>query len=177
MATGNEQIESLVKKESEPARDPIVARSTSAIILICTLLLIGSAVWALYDEAYGRRPWRGVQREFVKRYSAYLKSIRKDAGKSEAEVKETPEYQELDAKAKEAEENTKDQRKEIDARVAKIQAKLDAVTEPFQNQRGRIVVITWKSEIAPSSFWRNHYNKQLDAKKKEQVTVDMPDDS
>src|ERR1041384_3737687 len=99
MATANEPIESLVKHEAEPARDPIVARSTSAIILICTLLLIGSAVWALYDEAYGQRPWRGVQREFTKRYKAYLKSIRKDAGKSEAEVKESPEYQELDAKA------------------------------------------------------------------------------
>jgi hypothetical protein len=168
---------SLIKKETEPQRDPIVARSTSAIILICTLLLMVSAVWALWDEAFTQRPWRGVQREYTKRYVAYLKSIRKDAGKSESEVKETPEYQDLDAKAKEAEANTKDQRREIDARVAKIQAKLDAVTEPFQNQRGRIVVITWKAEIAPNKFWRDHYNKQLDAKKKEQVTVEMPDDS
>jgi hypothetical protein len=168
---------SLIKKETEPERDPIVARSTSAIILICTLLLMVSAVWALWDEAYTQRPWRGVQREYVKRYVTYLKSIRKDAGKSEAEVKETPEYQDLDAKAKEAEENTKDQRREIDARVAKIQAKLDAVTEPFQNQRGRIVVITWKLETAPGKFWHDHYDKQLKSKKAEQVTVEMPDDS
>ena len=176
MAEPNEPT-SLIKKEAEPERDPIVARSTSAIILICTLLLVGSAVWALYDEAYGQRPWRSVQREFATRYTAYLKSIRKDAGKTEAEVKETPEYQELDAKAKEAEENTKDRRKEIDAKVAKIQAKLDAVTDPFQNQRGRIVVITWKLETAPSKFWRDSYKKQLDSKKAEQVTVEMPDDS
>jgi len=168
---------SLIKKETEPERDPIVARSTSAIILICTLLLMVSAVWALWDEAFTQRPWRGVQREYVKRYVTYLKSIRKDAGKSEAEVKETPEYQDLDAKAKEAEENTKDQRREIDARVAKIQAKLDAVTEPFQNQRGRIVVITWKLETAPGKFWHDHYDKQLKSKKAEQVTVEMPDDS
>ena len=176
MAEPNEAT-SLIKKETEPARDPIVARSTSAIILICTLLLMVSAVWALWDEAYTQRPWRGVQREYVKRYVTYLKSIRKDAGKSEAEVKETPEYQDLDAKAKEAEENTKDQRREIDARVAKIQAKLDAVTEPFQNQRGRIVVITWKLETAPGKFWHDHYDKQLKSKKAEQVTVEMPDDS
>ena len=176
MAEPNEAT-SLIKKESEPERDPIVARSTSAIILICTLLLMVSAVWALWDEAYTQRPWRGVQREFTKRYVTYLKSIRKDAGKSETEVKESPEYQELDAKAKEAEENTKAQRKEIDARVAKIQAKLDAVTDPFQNQRGRIVVITWKLEIAPSKFWHDHYKKQLDSKKVEQVTVELPGDS
>ena len=103
MAEPNEPT-SLIKKESEPQRDPIVATSTSAIILICTLLLMVSAVWALWDEAYTQRPWRSVQREYAKRYVAYLKSIRKDAKTSEAEVKETPEYQDLDAKAKEAEE-------------------------------------------------------------------------
>lgn len=177
MATPNEPIESLARREAQPQRDPIVARSTSAIILICTLLLIGSAVWALYDEAYGQRPWRGMQREFVERYTTYLKSIRKDAGKSEAEVKESPEYQELEAKAKEAEANTRDRRKELDAHVAKVQARLDAVTDPFQNQRGRIVVITWKLETAPSNFWKKWYGNQLDSKKKEQVTVEMPDDS
>src|SRR5437867_13376878 len=132
MADAPAPTESLIKAESGPQRDPIVATSTSAIILISTLLLIFSAGWALYDEAYGQRPWKGMQREFVKRYSAYLKSIRKDAGKSEAEVKESPEYQEVEAKAKEAEANTRDRRKELDAQVAKIQAKLDAVTDPFQ---------------------------------------------
>ena len=136
-----EPTESLVKKEAEPQRDPIVRTSTSAIILVCTLLLIAVSAWALYDEAYGQRPWKGIQREFVKRYTTYLRSIRKDAGKSEAEVKETPEYQQLDADAKSAEEKVRDRRKEIDDQYAKVQARLDAVTDPFQNQRGKIVVI------------------------------------
>src|SRR2546425_6114950 len=157
MAESSETIESLVKAETEPQRDPIVATSTSAILLVCTLLLIFSAGWALYDEAYGQRPWRGVQRDFTKRYVAYLKSIRKDAGKSEAEVKESPEYEQLDADAKAAEERVRDRRKEIDSQVAGIQARLDAVTEPFQNQRGRIVVITYKLETArKGSLWERY---------------------
>ena len=82
MAETPEPSESLVKKEAEPQRDPIVSRSTSAILLVCTLLLIGSAGWALYDEGFGQRPWRGMQKEFVTRYTAYLKSIRANAGKS-----------------------------------------------------------------------------------------------
>src|SRR6266550_4639298 len=176
MAESPEPIESLVKKEAEPQRDPIVSRSTSAILLVCTLLLIGSAGWALYDEGFGQRPWRGTQREFVKRYTAYLKSIRKDAGKSEADVKETPEYQQLDEDAKAALDKVKADVAEKDRHVAQIQAKLDAVTEPFQNQRGRIVVITYKLEVAPSDFWRKSYNSQLKAKKKEVVTVDLPAD-
>lgn len=174
MAESSERVESLVKKEAEPQRDPIVSRSTSAIILICTLLLIVSAGWALYDEGFGQRPWRGMQKEFVRRYTAYLKSIRKDAGKSEAEVKETPEYQQLDEQAKASAEKVKADIAEKDQRVNQVQAKLDAVTEPFQNQRGRIVVITYKLETAPGEFWRKRYRSQLDAKKQEVVSVDLP---
>lgn len=174
MAESSEPIRTLVKKEAEPQRDPIVSRSTSAILLISTLLLIISAGWALYDEGFGQRPWRGMQQQFVKRYTAYLKSIRKDAGKSEAEVKDTPEYQQLDERAKASVDKVKSDIAEKDKRVAQVQAKLDAVTEPFQNQRGRIVVITFKLETAPSDFWRKHYSSQLDEKKKEVVTVDLP---
>src|SRR6266403_1770657 len=177
MAESPEPVESLVKKEAEPQRDPIVSRSTSAILLVCTLLLIGSAGWALYDEGFGQRPWRGTQREFVKRYTAYLKSIRKDAGKSEADVKETPEYQQLDEEAKAAVDKVKADVTEKDHQVAQIQAKLDAVTEPFQNQRGRIVVITYQLETAPSDFWLKRYDSQLKEKKNEVVTVDMPSDN
>ncbi len=176
MAESQEPIESLARQEAEPQRDPIVSRSTSAILLVCTLLLIASAGWALYDEGFGQRPWRGMQQQFVKRYTAYLKSIRKDAGKSEADVKETPEYQQLDEEAKAALDKIKPDVAEKDQRVRQIQAKLDAVTEPFQNQRGRIVVITYKLETAPSDFWRRRLTSQLDEKKKEVVTVDLPAD-
>ena len=95
MAESQEPIESLVKKESEPQRDPIASRSTSAIILICVVLLMFCTLWALYDEGFGQRPWRPMQQEFVRRYTAYLKSIRKNAGASEAEIKETTEYHQL----------------------------------------------------------------------------------
>ena len=176
MAEPTEPTESLVKREAEPERDPIVSRSTSSILLICMLLLVGSSVWALWDEAYAQRPWRGIQREYVKRYTAYLRKIRPDAGKSEKEIKETPEYQQLDAAATAAEDNTKDRRKEIDREVSRIQAKLDAVTDPFQNQRGRIVVITFTAQTAKSKSAKDRYDRQLQAKKDEQVTVDMPDD-
>ena len=52
-------------------------------MLISALLMIGTLAWALWDESYGQRPWKGIQQEFVKRYTSYLKSIRSNAGKSE----------------------------------------------------------------------------------------------
>ncbi len=178
MAESQEPIDSLVKKESEPQRDPIASRSTSATVLICVVLLMLCTGWALYDEGFGQRPWRPMQQEFVRRYTAYLKSIRKDAGKTEEEIKATPEYQQLDEEAKTANDRVKTDISAIDKKVNTIQAKLDAVTDPFQNQRGRIVVITFKRETVPDkSFWAGLYDKQLKAKKAEKVSVDMPEES
>jgi len=178
VAESQEPIESLVKKEAEPQRDPIVSRSTSAIIFICVLLLMLSTGWALYDEGFGQRPWKPMQQEFVKRYTRYLRSIRNTAGKSETEVKETPEYQQLDEEARASLDKVKADIAEKDKRVSAIQAKLDAVTEPFQNQRGKIVVITFKLETArKNSVWESIYKSQLKSKQAEKVAVDLPDDN
>ena len=60
--------DAIVKKEPEakepvaPVRDPIISRSTSGILLICALLMTAVLAWALYDEAYGQRPWKQIQR-------------------------------------------------------------------------------------------------------------------
>jgi cytochrome c551/c552 len=168
--------ESLVKKEPEvPARDPIVSRSTSGLMLICALLLTGSLAWALYDEAFGQRPWKKIQREYVSRYGRFLDSLKPQAGKSEQEIKESPEYQALDEQAKAARDEVRPETAQIDAEVKKIQAKLDAVTDPFQNQRGRLTVINYNVEISNGRA-KERYKKQAEDKKKEVVEVEMPAD-
>jgi len=178
VAESQEPIESLVKKESEPQRDPIAGRSTSAILLICIVLLMLCTLWALYDEGFGQRPWRPMQQEFVRRYTAYLRSIRKNAGASEAEIKQTPEYQQLADDAQASLDKVKDQIADIDKHVGAIQAQLDAVTDPFQNQRGRLVVLTFKLETArPGGVWAKLYDSQRKAKLNEQVSFEMPDDN
>ena len=174
MADGPEAAESLVKKEPEvPAHDPIVSRSTSGLMLIGALLLTGSLVWALYDEAIGQRPWKGIQRQFVSRYSRYLQSIKGNAGKTEAEVKQDPEYVKLDDEANAALDTVKADISEIDKQVARIQKQLDAVTDPFQNQRGRLTVINYNVEISTGRA-KDRYLKQAESKKKEVVEVEMP---
>jgi len=120
-------------------------------MLLCALLLTISLAWALYDEAFGQRPWKGYQREFVSRYAKYLKSIKPQAGKTEAEIKESEKYQGLDAAVKDAEERVKPERLEIDQKVAEIQKRLDAVTDPFQNQRGLLTVINYNIELSPEN--------------------------
>ena len=170
MAESTESTESLVKKEPEvPAQDPIVSRSTSGIMLVCALLLTASLAWSLYDEAFGQRPWKNMQKEFVGRYSKYLKSIKSQSGKTEAEVKESPEYQGLDGEAQAALEKVKPEIGETDQKVVQIQRELDAVTEPFQNQRGKLTVINYNVEIASTSA-KDKFRKQAQEKRSERMS-------
>jgi cytochrome c2 len=168
-------VDAIAKKEPDvPARDPIVSRSTSGIMLVCTLLLIGSLAWALWDEAYGQRPWRGMQKAFVERYTRYLKTIRKDAKQSEADVKASAEYQTLDEEAKAAQSAADPRKQEIDKEVAVVQNQLDAVTEPFQDQRGRITVLNYNVETAASDSQKKNLRQEVEQKKQETIKVKMP---
>jgi hypothetical protein len=142
-------------------------------MLICALLLTFSLAWALYDEALGQRPWKGIQKQFVSRYTRYLKSIKPQAGKTEKEVKESPEYQTLDGEAQGALERVKSEVSEIDHNVAQVQRQLDAATEPFQNQRGKLTVINYNVEIAAGNA-KDKYRKQAQEKRAELVEVDLP---
>src|SRR5215217_990089 len=144
-------------------------------MLVSALLMTLSIAWALYDEAFGQRPWKGMQKEFVSRYTRYLNSIKADAGKTEAEVKESPEYQQFDAEEKAAREQVQPEIDQIDADVRRAQARLDAITDTFQNQRGRLTVINYNVEIS-SGAAKERYRREVEEKKQERVTVDLPSD-
>ena len=145
-------------------------------MLVTVLLLIASLAWALYDETYGQRPWKGAQQEFVQRYTRYLKSIRKQAGTTEKEVKESAEYQQLEEEAKAARERIDPRKKEIERDVKKTEEKLAAVTDPFQNARGQITVINYKVETAPNETKKNSLRQQVAQKKQEKTTIYLPAD-
>jgi hypothetical protein len=168
--------ESLIRQEPElPANDPIVSRSSSGWMLLSALLLTATLAWALWDESFGQRPWKGMQKEFVSRYTRYLDSIKSRSAQTEAEVKESAEYQQLDQEAKDAKAAVQSETDEITKEVDLIQKKLDAVTEPFQNQRGRLTVISYNIETASGST-KEKYRRQADSLKQSKVQVDLPSD-
>jgi mono/diheme cytochrome c family protein len=164
----------IVKKETEtPARDPIVSRSTSGVMLISTLLLIATLAWALYDEAYGQRPWKGAQQQFVERYTRYLNSIQGKAGATEKEIRESAEFQQLDEEAKAAEELIRPRQKEIEKELKLIEEKNAAITDPFQNARGQISVINYQIETASESG-KDSLRQKATQKRQEKATVYLP---
>lgn len=167
--------ESLVKKEPDlPAEDPLVSRTSSGWMLISALLLTLSIVWALFDEAFYQRPWKGMQREFVARYTRYLDSIRERSGQSEAQIKESAEYQQLEDAENAANEQVKEEVAQIDAEVRTAQRILDAVTDPFQNQRGRLTVINYDIEVAKNDSSKAHHRRRAEDLRARKVSVDIP---
>jgi cytochrome c2 len=176
VADSQDPRESLIKKEpSVPAQDPIVSRSTSGLMLISALLLTASLAWALYDEAFGQRPWKGIQKEYVARYGRYLDSLKAKAGTGEKEIKEGPEYQALEEEAKAARAQVQSEVDQLTADVAQVQKKLNAVTDPFQNQRGKLTVINYNVETSTGNA-KKRYKRQADSKMQEVVEIEMPSD-
>ncbi len=67
-----------------PEQDPITGKSYAIHYLIATVILIGTLFWALYDEAWGQRPWKAFQDQWKDRYSAFLNTATVEVGQVRA---------------------------------------------------------------------------------------------
>src|SRR5262245_5402197 len=144
-------------------------------MLISALLLTAALAWALWDEAYGPRPWKGFQKDFVSRYTRYLNSIKSQSAENETQVKESSEYQVLEEEEKAAREQVQPDIDQINKEVTSIQKKLDAVTDPFQNQRGRLTVINYNIETSTCSA-KERQRQRAETIKQQKVEVELPAD-
>ncbi len=155
-----------------PTDDPIVSRSFTVPYLICTILLVASLFWALWDEAYGERPWKHFQNEFQARYSAYLKTIRSDSSKDEKDIKETAEYKELENSRKAAEAQAKPAEDQIHKKLDDLNNQLAAVQGVFTDARAHVTAAVYEIETSGSASSRDRKLKDLDAyKQKKQFVV------
>ena len=162
-----------LRERDEPARDPIASRSTSGIMLICALLLMAAVGWSLWDEAYLQRPWKAMQREFVTRETRYLNTLKKRGNTTEKEVRESPEYKQLEADEQAALAAAAPRRDEITRQVRHIEQQLATITEPFQDKRGHLTVANYRAETATGST-KAKYEHEAQQIRQEQVEVDYP---
>ncbi len=172
--TQSEQLEK--RAPDAPELDPIADNSMSGALLISSLLLVVTLVWSLYDEVVGQRPWKGYQKDFVSKYSEYLDAAKTRQGNSEKEVKEQPEYIELNDAYEAVAAEAKAKTDPIDAEVKKIDARIDAVTEPFQNVRSWIVAKTYQLEVTDSQSGKDSLRAAIEKKKQEKVEFEMPNE-
>ncbi|MGA8869397.1 MAG: hypothetical protein WB510_20645, partial [Candidatus Sulfotelmatobacter sp.] len=85
-----------------PEQDPITSKSYAAHYLIAVVLLIATLFWALWDEAWGQRPWKAFQDQWKTRYSAFLDTEKSKSAASEKDVENNPDYVALYAAWKKA---------------------------------------------------------------------------
>ena len=108
-----------------PEQDPITSKSYAAHYVIATVLLIATLFWALWDEAWGQRPWKGFQEQFKDRYSAFLNTTQSKSATSQKEVEKNPEYATLKQSYEKAYQESKAQaeesRKKLDDATARLQ--------------------------------------------------------
>src|SRR6201998_4658058 len=160
-----------------PEQDPITSKSYAAHYVIATILLIATLFWALWDEAWGKRPGKAFQDQWKERYTAFLNTARSTSAKSEKDVEQSPDYVALKQAYENASRSTQAQAAEVRAQLDDASARLLAVQSVFTDRRAYVNALTYEFETSTSASAKASKQKEIDAYKAEQATVEFPDGS
>ena len=152
---------------TDQEKDPVVHSSLSKPLFISSALLVICLGWALYDEVYGTRPWKGYEARFAKVYTHFLRSTKPGEATLENQIKASAEYQKLDRERKAAEDAVAPQIAEIDQRVQVLVPRSLALNDPFQEVRGHIGALTYQIEITKSPSTKDSLRKEIEELRKE----------
>ncbi len=157
-------------------KDPILSQSLSGLLVIFSLILIGTLVWALYDEVYATRPWKGYQARFVRQYISFLqdKAIPAKA-QLETEVRESEEFQRLEQELAEAEEAIRDRIGEIDREINRdLNPKISVLNKVFAEARGQVQALTYQMETSSSDGAKAAFASSISEERQRVLAVDLP---
>ena len=129
-----------------PENDPLVQKSLATWYVVSMVLLMASLFWALWDEAFGQRPWKAYQHEWKDRYSAFLKTARSTSAQSEKEVESNGDYQKLKQDYEQANQQAAPRTKEINDQLRTLSAKILAVQNVFTDRRAYVNALTYDIE-------------------------------
>ena len=156
-----------------PEQDPVVNSSLSGLLLISSLVVFLTLVWALADETYFLRPWKGYQARFVTAYTKYLKRLQPVQGRSEETIRKTATYQELDSKIKETQKAAAPEVERINKEIREIiQPRLADLTSAFQSARSELSALNYDLETAsPGS--KPSIQKKIDAARARRIRLTL----
>jgi cytochrome c551/c552 len=160
-----------------PEQDPITSKSYAAHYLIATVLLIITLFWALWDEAWGQRPWKAFQGEWRTRYSAFLNTARSKSQASEKDIESNSDYAVLNASWKKASQDAAPQMIEVRKKLDGANARLLAVQSVFTDRRAYVNALTYEYETSSSASAKAGKAKEIREYKDRKATVEFPDGS
>jgi len=155
--------------------DPVLSRSLSVAILVSAFLLLLTVAWSLYDEFYGLRPWRSFQRRFARVYSQYVKKTIPQQAEREKAIKASAGYQKLDEQVKAAEKAAGPRLRETSQESDYVDRRLAALTDMFQEARGKVTALIYNMELAPEGSTTRHAKLvAVNKAKQETYTLELP---
>ncbi len=160
-----------------PEQDPITGKSYAAHYLIATILLIATLFWALWDEAWGQRPWKAFQEQFKDRYVAFLNTARSKSATSQKDVEQNPDYAKLKDDYQKAYEGSKSQGEEARKKLDDASARLLAVQSVFTDKRAYVNALTYELETSTDASSKASKQTEIDKYKAKPATVEFPDGS
>jgi mono/diheme cytochrome c family protein len=160
-----------------PENDPIVTKSYAAHYMIATILLMATLLWALWDEAFGMRPWKAYQHVWKQRYTTFLKTARSKSAASQKEVEDGSDYQKLKQNLDQATQQATPHVRELQEQIGDLSAKILAVQSVFTDRRAYVNALTYQIETSTSASSKQSIQRDLDQYKQEVATVEYPDDS
>jgi len=164
-----------VPEQPIPEQDPIVTKSYAAHYVLAMVILIASLFWALWDEAFGQRPWKAYQHAWKERYAAFLKTERSAFAQEQKQVQQSADYQELEHAAVQAEQQARPQRDAIQKQLTDLNARLLAVQNVFTDRRAYVNALTYEMETDTSASAKKSKQEDIDDYKKKMATVEFPD--
>jgi len=166
-----------VPEQPIPEHDPVVTKSYALYYVVAMVLLMATLFWALWDEAYGQRPWKAYQHEWKTRYLALLS---KESPKSAADltaVEKSADYAALQRVYDQVDQQTRAQVAQIKDQVIDANAKLLAVRSVFTDRRAYVNALTYDIETSTSASAKKSYQRELDEYESQLATVEFPDHS
>jgi mono/diheme cytochrome c family protein len=165
----------VVPEKPVPDNDPLVQKSLATWYVVALAILMASLFWALWDEAFGQRPWKAYQHEWVERYSAFLKTARSTSAQSEKEVESNGDYLKLKQDYEQANQQATPRMKEINDQLRSLSAKIMAVQNVFTDRRAYVNALTYDIETTPSQSSKQSKLKDLEKYKQQTAVVEYPD--
>jgi cytochrome c2 len=145
--------------------------------MIATILLMATLLWALWDEAFGMRPWKEYQHVWKERYTAFLKTARSKSATSQKEVEDSPDYQKLKQNLDQATQQATPHIRDLQKQIGDLNAKVLAVQSVFTDRRAYVNALTYRIETASSQSSKQSIQNDLKKYKQETATVEYPDGS
>ena len=154
--------------------DPVVHNSLSVSLFFSTLILMLTLVWALYDEVVTLRPWKDYQARFAGLYAAHLEQLKPRQASREKEIRESDDYQRLQARVEEASQAAAERISAIRNRVANgIVPRTNTVRPDFQALRGEIGALTYQLETSTSASAKESLAADIEGVQQRQQEINL----